>query len=365
MSGLKISQFPVILNANLKTGDSIPVVDSAVGDTKQITVGQLDLRYQGVPNGGTTSQVLAKASGTNKDVYWKSISKNDVGLGLVDNTSDLNKPISNAVQAALNLKANSSALASKADTSYVNTQLGNKQDKLPAGNDGEVLTLDGGVPVWAPSGGGPGSVTSVFGRTGTVTAQIGDYDKTMIGLDQVDNTSDLDKPISNLTQTALNGKEASLPSVTGNDGKFLGLVAGSKVWVTPPTGIPNGGTTGQSLVKTSGADGAVGWATVEPRITVSTTQVITSSDMVVIDNTKSRQRIKIMGDLGPAYSSLPAGAIDGQELYLQGVSDDEPVILEAWSTADLGGALSITFTKNVLKFFIWDHGQSLWILVGA
>jgi len=36
------------------------------------------------------------------------LTKNDIGLGNVDNTSDLNKPISNATQNALNLKENSS-----------------------------------------------------------------------------------------------------------------------------------------------------------------------------------------------------------------------------------------------------------------
>lgn len=258
MSGIKISQLPVLTNANVHAGDSIPIVDSAAGETKAITMGQLDLRYQGVPNGGTTQQVLAKASGTNKDVYWKSLSKNDVGLGLVDNTSDASKPISIATQAALNLKANSSALATKADTSFVNAQLATKQDQLPSGADGEVLTLAGGLPVWAPSAGGTGSVTSVFGRTGSVTAQIGDYDKTMIGLDQVDNTSDIDKPISTLTQLALNSKEPSLPS--GTDGQVLSLVGGAPAWINSPTSVPNGGTTGQALVKASNSNGDVTWA---------------------------------------------------------------------------------------------------------
>jgi hypothetical protein len=55
------------------------------------------------------------------------ITKAMVGLGNVDNTSDLNKPISTATQAALDLKANASdvttALALKANTADVNTAL--------------------------------------------------------------------------------------------------------------------------------------------------------------------------------------------------------------------------------------------------
>jgi hypothetical protein len=54
--------------------------------------------------------------------------------------------------------------------------------------------------------GGGGAVSSVFGRTGAVVAQNGDYTKAQVGLSNVDNTSDANKPISTATQTALDGK---------------------------------------------------------------------------------------------------------------------------------------------------------------
>jgi phage baseplate assembly protein gpV len=57
-------------------------------------------------------------------------------------------------------------------------------------------------------------VTSVFGRTGDIIAQTGDYNKTQVGLGNVDNTSDLDKPISNATQAALDDKEDVINKVT-------------------------------------------------------------------------------------------------------------------------------------------------------
>lgn len=57
-------------------------------------------------------------------------------------------------------------------------------------------------------------VTSVFGRTGDVIAQTGDYTKAQVGLGNVDNTSDLDKPISNATQAALDDKEDVINKVT-------------------------------------------------------------------------------------------------------------------------------------------------------
>lgn len=60
-------------------------------------------------------------------------------------------------------------------------------------------------------------VSSFNGRTGAVTPQAGDYNKSDVGLGNVDNTSDADKPISNATQTALNDK-ANDSAVVHNTG---------------------------------------------------------------------------------------------------------------------------------------------------
>lgn len=50
-----------------------------------------------------------------------------------------------------------------------------------------------------------GAVTSVNARTGAIT-----LDKTDVGLGNVDNTSDANKPVSSATQTALNAKQATI-----------------------------------------------------------------------------------------------------------------------------------------------------------
>lgn len=82
--------------------------------------GRRGLPGQGVPTGGTTGQVLKKISNADYAAEWGTgagavdsvngqtgvvvLDKGDIGLGNVDNTSDLNKPISTATQTALNLK---------------------------------------------------------------------------------------------------------------------------------------------------------------------------------------------------------------------------------------------------------------------
>ncbi|GAB5376464.1 MAG: hypothetical protein AcusKO_29260 [Acuticoccus sp.] len=81
-------------------------------------------------------------------------------IGSVDNTADVNKPVSSATQAALDAKA----------------------------------------PINSP----------------TFTGTVGGVTKAMVGLANVDNTSDADKPVSTATQTALDAKApTSNPTFTG------------------------------------------------------------------------------------------------------------------------------------------------------
>ncbi len=85
------------------------------------------------------------------------LNKGYVGLSLVDNTSDAQKPISSATQSALNLKADKvtvdallTTLGAKADTSWVSTQLAAKANVASPSFSGTVtsagnLVLDGNV----------------------------------------------------------------------------------------------------------------------------------------------------------------------------------------------------------------------------
>ena len=116
---------------------AIPALNSAIEDleSNQLTTEEIDSRIQAaIP----------------------VVTKNSIGLSNVDNTSDLNKPISTAQQAALNLKVNTA-----------------------------------------------------------------DLSKASVGLSNVDNTSDANKPVSNAQQTALNLKQTKSEK-DASDG-FVGL----------------------------------------------------------------------------------------------------------------------------------------------
>ena len=150
-----------------------------------------------------------------------TIDKTDVGLGNVDNTSDADKPISTATQTALDNKADlvggkvpSSQIPAIAISEFlgaVNSQaamlalLGQEGDWCIRTDVDKTYILIGTDPTdldnWQEIVTPTGAVTSVNGYTGVVV-----LDQNDIGLGNVDDTSDLDKPISTATQTALNGK---------------------------------------------------------------------------------------------------------------------------------------------------------------
>lgn len=105
----KLSAYPV--NESPQDGDLIPcIVSNGDGTFSQFNIPYSSLKGapgdpgsdgQGVPTGGSTGQVLKKNSNTSFDAGWITLDKSSVGLGNVDNTSDTNKPVSTAVQTAI------------------------------------------------------------------------------------------------------------------------------------------------------------------------------------------------------------------------------------------------------------------------
>lgn len=116
----------------------------------------------------------------------------------------------------------------------ISDNIGDPPPKLVQLADVEVVNpTDGQSVVWESAtsrwknkmvaGGGGGAVSSVFGRTGAVVAQSGDYTKAQVGLGSVDNTSDANKPVSTAAQAALDLKAAL--SHTHATGDITGLTA--------------------------------------------------------------------------------------------------------------------------------------------
>lgn len=113
--------------------------------------------------------------------------KADVGLANVDNTSDANKPISTATQAALDLKATTSSLT-KASVGLGNVD--NTSDANKPVSTAQQAALD-------------------------LKANLTQLTKANVGLGNVDNTSDANKPVSTAQQAALNLKANLVANLVG------------------------------------------------------------------------------------------------------------------------------------------------------
>jgi hypothetical protein len=150
-------------------------------------------------HGITDTLVLATLSGTqtltNKTLVTPlGIVKGDVGLGSVDNTSDLDKAVSTATQTALDLKAN---LASPTFTGTVTLPAGTITSGMIA--DGTIATADIAQEAVTTGKIADAAITAIKIATGAVSQDA-------VGLGNVNNTSDANKPISTATQAALDTK---------------------------------------------------------------------------------------------------------------------------------------------------------------
>ena len=193
------------INAVGRACRAVPVI-SVVGLTEVITQAQLrtalGLGGAAYLSVGTTTGTVAAGDHTHTagslgaepsitagttaqywrgDKTWTTLDKASVGLGNVDNTTDANKPISSATQTALN----------------------GKEATVASGTSAQYWRGD---KVWTT------------------------LDKAAVGLNNVDNTSDADKPVSSATQTALNGKEATISS--GTTAQYW---RGDKTWTPFPS----------------------------------------------------------------------------------------------------------------------------------
>ena len=155
------------------------------------------------------------------------VSATHVGLGNVDNTSDANKPVSTATQTALDLKAplaspaltgiptaptaiSSTNTTQVATTAYVKSVVSDLTNGAGAAYD----TLKELQDLMVADDTASAALTTLVGTKApiaspTFTGTVSGIDKTMVGLGNVDNTTDAGKPVSTATQTALDLKLAS------------------------------------------------------------------------------------------------------------------------------------------------------------
>lgn len=173
-----------------------------------------DPRFSG---GGGGGGAVSSVAGRTGDVV---LVKGDVGLGSVDNTSDVGKPVStlqaaaDALVAANASTALSSGLAGKANTTHTHAE-------------SDVTSLVADLALKAPL------------ASPTFTGTVNGVTAAMVGLGNVNNTSDTNKPVSTAQQTALDGKQpldadlTTIAGLTATTGNVIQSVASAWASVAP------------------------------------------------------------------------------------------------------------------------------------
>ena len=234
----------------------------------------------GVPD-GNKGDLTVSGGGSIWTINPGAVTQSEVGLGNVDNTSDANKPVSTA-QAA--------ALAGKQPLDTDLTAIA----ALTATTDNVIQSVAG---AWASRT--PAQLKSTLALT-----------KGDVGLGNVDNTSDANKPVSTATATALAGKvdtartiSTTAPLAGGGD-----LSANRTLTVSDFTSGARGTVpaSGGGTVNFLRADGT--WAAPPSGGTPTTRSIATTAPLTGGGDLSADRTLAISSFAGSAAGAVPASA---------------------------------------------------------
>lgn len=186
-------------------------------------------------------------------------------------------------------------------------------------------------------------------------------DKTAVGLENVDNTSDANKPVSTATQTALNAKanDNAVVKLTGNQSitgiKTFTTVSGNALTINNPTGdwgqVINNTSTGQGLQINNSSTG-VGLVFLSSG--TSTGNIITHQG---IDGLL-KFRLNSTGDV-TANSFIKSGGTAAQILAADGsvITAGTNITISGGVISASGGGSTGSLEFNATDLTVWNNGK--------
>lgn len=196
--------------SGIQSGAQVNAVSSVAGKTGAVSLAKADVGLGSVDNTADSAKPVSTAQQAALDLKAPlaspaftgtptGITKSHVGLSNVDNTSDANKPVSTATSTALAGKANTTHTHAESDITNLTTDLAAKQPldsdltAIAALAPADDAVIQRKSSAWV-------SRTPAQLKTDLVLV------KADVGLGNVDNTSDANKPISTAQQTALDAR---------------------------------------------------------------------------------------------------------------------------------------------------------------
>ena len=217
MANQKISELTAIATIDNAT-DVLPIVDTSATTTKKITLTQVktSLALNNVDNTTDANKPISSATQTALDAKQATL-VSGTNIKTINSTTILGSGnISVAPATAINATAIATGVVDNTEFEYLNgvtsaiqTQIDSKQATLVSGTN--IKTINSTSVL------GSGNIAVEPTITATTSADYyrGDktfatLNKTAVGLGNVDNTSDANKPVSTAQQTALDAKTNKL-----------------------------------------------------------------------------------------------------------------------------------------------------------
>jgi len=231
------------------------LADGEIGyikDSNTIKIGNGVNKFSEIQNlNQEDSQILLQHINNKENPH--EVTKAQVGLGNVDNTSDIDKPVSVAIQSALNNKVDKITGKGLSEDDFTTAEKNklsgiatNANNYTHPNHTGDVTSTGDGATIIADNAVDNSKLSDVPTETikGRVTSDSGDPEdltisqvRTLLSINNLDNTSDANKPISSAMQDALDdkvdkvtGKQLSTNDYTTTEkDKLAGIEEGAEV----------------------------------------------------------------------------------------------------------------------------------------
>jgi len=314
MANQKISELTAIATIDNAT-DVLPIVDTSATTTKKITLTQVktSLALNNVDNTSDANKPVSSATQTALDAKQATL-VSGTNIKTINSTSVLGSGnISVAPATAINATAIATGVVDNTEFEYLNgvtsaiqTQIDSKQATLVSATN--IKTINSTTVL------GSGNIAVEPTITATTSADYyrGDktfatLNKTAVGLGNVDNTSDANKPVSTATQTALDAKTNKL-IVTNRQTASYTLVIGDADKLVE---INNASANNLTIPLNSSVAFATGTQILLAQYGAGQTTIVATSGVTVRSN---GAKLK----LNAQYSGATLVKIDTNEWYLFG-----------------------------------------------